>query len=127
MYLILAVTISILMFGVVSISAYTGNYSFEIIASVIGTNVHTLANASTSTDVSADTYYGSYVVCPTKDNYSVELEKSWLTKYKTSQITADGNSYIKGFGILPSGDYTVNVYKNTANDTYAIGEGTINQ
>lgn len=121
-------TVLMVTFGAMSVSAYTGYYSFEITNSVKGTNVHTLANVSTSTTATADTYDNTYAVSPTKFNYTVQLYKSFSTYYTTSQITADGYSYTKNYGVIASGDYTVNVTRTTSGyGGFIIGEGYISQ
>ncbi|MCF2941935.1 hypothetical protein L1N85_26820, partial [Paenibacillus alkaliterrae] len=102
-------------------------YSFDIGYEVRGTNVHTLANKSTSTTATADSYYFNYNVHPQKDNYSVQLYKSWTSYYTVSNLIANGTTQTKNFGIISAGNYTINVTKNGDSADKIVGSGTINQ
>lgn len=122
-----AAILSSVVVGVVSVSAYSGSYSFDIGYQVHGTNVHSLANKSTSTTASAQSYYFSGAVHPNKDDYSVQLYKNWLSYYTVSGLVADNTTQTKNFGVISSGNYTINVIKNGGGANKIIGSGTINQ
>ncbi|USB33581.1 hypothetical protein [Paenibacillus sp. YPG26] len=113
--------------GAVSVSAYSGSYSFDIDFQISGTTVHSLSNKSTSTTATAESYWHTGNVSPYKDKYSVELYKNWLTSYKVSGLVADNTTQTKNFGVISSGNYTINVVKTGGNADNVTGSGTINQ
>lgn len=117
-----------LMVSTLSVFAYTGSYSFDIVYSIKGTNVHSLSNVSTSTSSQAQSYDLYYNVSSTKYNYQVELYKNIFTRYSTPNIVADGASYSNSFGVISSGNYTINVFKTTGSGSNRIvGEGSVIQ
>ncbi|PZD97572.1 hypothetical protein DNH61_01490 [Paenibacillus sambharensis] len=122
-----AAVFSSVLVGAVSVSAYSGSYTFDIGYQVSGTTKHSLASKSTSTTVSAQSYYHSGNIHPDKDAYSVQLYKNWTTYYTISNLVADNVSVTKQFGTISAGDYTINVTKNGGKADKIIGSGTINQ
>ncbi|MGG1516360.1 hypothetical protein ABE504_13155 [Paenibacillus oryzisoli] len=118
--------ISSLLLGAVSASAYSKSYTFEVHASLYGTTVFSLQNLSTNTQVSADTYQASYALNSTKSQYQITLYKSYLQQYP-QYSTANGTTSTLGFGVVPAGDYTLNITKSGAEGFYVIGSGSVNQ
>ncbi|MET3574239.1 hypothetical protein ACFFIY_12210 [Bhargavaea ullalensis] len=109
-----------------SVSAYSGTYSFDIHSSVQGTKVHSLAQKKTTTKLTANSYDSNGNISSTKYKYSVSLVK-FLKSYSVS-ATANGYSTTKDFGTVNAGDYKVNVLKNTGTIYNRVkGSGTINQ
>lgn len=124
----IAVLAFCLMISTVTAYAYSGSYSFDIKAAIHGDTKHDLSNLATSTTCSANSYDYNYNWSSTKYDYQVQIEKSFFTKYITPKLSADGTNHITNFGVISSGTYTVNVYKNTGSGTNrVVGSGTIDQ
>jgi len=124
--LVVGAVVSSLFLGALSVSAYSGQYTFTISYSVKGTNKHSLANVSTSTEVTAQSYNYNYSVSPPeptissyKDNFTVSILKG-LTTYSVSGISANGSTVTKSFGVVSAGDYVVKVEKNGGNSILFI-------
>lgn|GEM_PF-1435458 len=130
---IIGAVVSSLFLGALSVSAYSGKYTFTISYSVKGTTKHSLANASTSTEVTAQSYDNDYSsgyavpkISSSKDNFTVSILKG-LSTYSASGITANGNTVTKSFGVVSAGDYVVQVIKNGGGSEFIDGEGYIKQ
>lgn len=119
--------ISSLLFGAVSVSAYSKSYTFDVHTSLTGTTIFSLANSSTNTQVSAQTYQTDHLTLnSTKSQYQLTLYKTYLQKYPMYSI-ADGTLNTIGFGVVPAGDYTINIQKSGAEGYYVVGSGSVNQ
>ncbi|GFN33790.1 hypothetical protein [Paenibacillus xylaniclasticus] len=132
--LIVGAVVSSLFLGALSVSAYSGKYSFTISYSIKGKTEHSLDNKSTSTDVTAQSYdydyssgYEGQKISSNKDNFTVSIIKGLFTEYSVSGIKADGNSYSKNFGVVSKGDYVVKVTKNGGGSDFIDGIGYIKQ
>lgn len=88
----LGVAVLVFTFVVSIVNAYSGDFSFDIIASVQGSYKHTLAsNKGVTITSEADTYTNSYDDSDHKEKYNIGLKrKGSLWPETTSYISADG-------------------------------------
>ncbi|MFU0791225.1 MAG: hypothetical protein ACFWT6_14895 [Virgibacillus proomii] len=107
---IILFTLFILILTPITVSAYSKSYSFDIGYRVVGKTKFNLKAKTTSTEVTADTYYANGKKKKSKSSYKVYLNKG-LSSKATANIPANGLSYKKSFGKVKKGKYKVEVIK----------------
>ncbi|MEG0484829.1 MAG: hypothetical protein RR576_05225 [Oscillospiraceae bacterium] len=120
-------SLSLFLFSV-SVSAYSGSFTFDIHTTVIGETKHVLASAQTSSTSSGETYAGG-TISPTKYNYNVDITENVIfgKEYSSAALTANGLRRTDQYGTIAGSKYAVRVRSQGPNSHRLVGSGSINQ